>query len=74
MANIQPNRFVLQSGVVKVDYETPSFVGQPVLNLTEGSGPDPALFGVANPQARHGDRNIGNGDYPNDHRYRLDFV
>jgi hypothetical protein len=41
MANIQPSRFVLQSsnGVLKVDYETMSFVGQPVLNLTEGSGP-----------------------------------
>ena len=39
MANIQPNRFVLKSGVVKVDYETTSFIGQPVLNLTEGSGP-----------------------------------
>jgi hypothetical protein len=41
MANIQPNRFVLQSsdGRVKVDYETTSLVGQPVLNLTQGSGP-----------------------------------
>jgi len=41
MANIQPNRFVLQSqdGSTKVDYETTSFIGQPVLNLTQGPGP-----------------------------------
>jgi hypothetical protein len=41
MANISPNRFVLQSadGKTKVDYETTSFVGQPFLNLTEGPGP-----------------------------------
>jgi len=41
MANIQPNRFILQSsdGKTKVDYETTSFIGQPVLNLTEGAGP-----------------------------------
>jgi hypothetical protein len=41
MANIQPNRFVLQSndGKTKVDYETTSFVGQPILNLTQGPGP-----------------------------------
>src|SRR5215467_10262300 len=41
MPNIQPNRFVLQSndGKTKVDYETTSFVGQPVLNLTQGGGP-----------------------------------
>lgn len=41
MANIQPNRFVMQShdGKTKVDYETTSFIGQPVLNLTEGPGP-----------------------------------
>jgi len=40
-ANIQPNRFVLQSsnGVLKVDYETTGFLGQPFLNLTEGSDP-----------------------------------
>ena len=40
MANISPNRFVLQSrdGKTKVDYETTSFVGQPVLNLTQGPG------------------------------------
>lgn len=41
MANIQPNRFVLQSsdGKTKVDYETSSFIGQPVFNLTQGPGP-----------------------------------
>ena len=41
MANIQPNRFILQSndGNTKVDYETTSFVGQPILNLTQGPGP-----------------------------------
>ncbi len=40
MANIQPNRFVLQSsdGTTKVDYETSNFVGQPSFNLTQGSG------------------------------------
>jgi hypothetical protein len=41
MANIKPNRFVMQSsdGKVKVDYETTSFIGQPVLNLTQSPGP-----------------------------------
>ncbi|MBV9675525.1 MAG: hypothetical protein JO185_04275 [Acidobacteriaceae bacterium] len=41
MANIQPNRYVLQSidGQTKVDYETSSFIGQPTLNLTQGPGP-----------------------------------
>ena len=41
MPNIQPNRFVLQSqdGFTKVDYETTSLVGQPILNLSQGSGP-----------------------------------
>src|SRR5450631_843538 len=41
MANIQPNRFVLHSsdGKIKVDYEATSFIGQPVLNLTQGPGP-----------------------------------
>lgn len=40
MANIQPNRFVLQSsdGKTKVDYETSSLIGQPTLNLTQGPG------------------------------------
>ena len=38
MANISPNRFVLQSsdGTTKVDYETTSFAGSPILNLTQG--------------------------------------
>jgi hypothetical protein len=41
MANIQPNRFVLHSSDNKtqVDYETTSFVGHPILNLTQGPGP-----------------------------------
>jgi hypothetical protein len=41
MANIQPNRYVLQSndGKTKVDYETSSFLGQPTFNLTQGPGP-----------------------------------
>jgi hypothetical protein len=41
MANIQPNRFVLHSndGKTKVDYETSSFIGQPILNLTQTPGP-----------------------------------
>ena len=41
MANIQPNRYVMQSsdGKTKVDYETSSFIGQPTLNLSQGSGP-----------------------------------
>jgi hypothetical protein len=41
MANITPNRYVLQSqdGKTKVDYETSSFIGQPTFNLTQGPGP-----------------------------------
>jgi len=41
MANLQPNRFILQSsdGSIKVDYETSSFGGHPILNLTQGPGP-----------------------------------
>jgi hypothetical protein len=41
MANVQPNRYVLQSqdGKTKVDYETTGFIGQPILNLTQGPGP-----------------------------------
>jgi hypothetical protein len=41
MANLQPNRYLLQSadGKAKVDYETTSFIGQPVLNLTQSPGP-----------------------------------
>ena len=47
MANIQPNRYVLQSqdGKTKVDYETSSFVGQPVLNLTQPPGHPTRHFG-----------------------------
>lgn len=41
MANIQPNRFLLQSqdGKIKVDYETTSFIGQPIFNLTQAPNP-----------------------------------
>lgn len=40
MANIRPNRYVLESsdGTTRVDYETSSFIGQPTLNLTQGPG------------------------------------
>ena len=40
MANIRPNRYVLESsdGTIRVDYETTSFIGQPILNLTQGPG------------------------------------
>jgi hypothetical protein len=40
MANVKPNRYVMQSsdGNTKVDYETSSFIGQPTLNLTQGPG------------------------------------
>ena len=43
MANIRPNRFVLRSsdGNTQVDYETTSFLGQPVLNLKQGPGLSP---------------------------------
>src|SRR5215469_316589 len=43
MANIAPNRFVLHSsdGNTQVDYETTSFLGQPVLNLKQGPGLGP---------------------------------
>jgi hypothetical protein len=41
MANIQPNRYVLQSsdGKTKVEYDATSFIGQPILNLTFLPGP-----------------------------------
>jgi len=41
MANIQPNRYVMQSsdGKTRVDYETSGLIGQPTLNLTQGPGP-----------------------------------
>ena len=43
MANIPPNTFVLHSsdGNTQVDYETTSFLGQPVLNLKQGPGLGP---------------------------------
>ena len=58
MANIQPNRFVMQSsdGKTKVDYETTSFIGQPILNLTQGPGPIRHFSGS---QVRRVDTEIG---------------
>ena len=58
MANIQPNRFVLQSsdGKTKVDYETSSLIGQPVLNLTQGAGP---ILHFAGSQIRSVNTEIG---------------
>jgi hypothetical protein len=43
MANVAPNRFVLQSsdGNTQVDYETTSILGQRVLNLKQGPGLSP---------------------------------
>jgi hypothetical protein len=40
MANIKPNRYVLEStdGKTKVDYETSAFFGQPSVNLTQPPG------------------------------------
>jgi hypothetical protein len=60
MANIQPNRFVLQSsdGSIKVDYETSSFMGQPTLNLTQGPGLGPIRHFVGS-QIRRCDTEIG---------------
>ena len=58
MANIQPNRFELQSndGKTKVDYETTSFIGQPVLNLSQVPGP---IRHFAGSQIRRIDTEIG---------------
>jgi len=41
MANVIPNRYVMHShdGKTKVDYETTSFIGPPILNLTQAPGP-----------------------------------
>ena len=58
MANIQPNRFELHSndGKTKVDYETTSFIGQPILNLSQGPGPIRHFVGS---QIRRVDTEIG---------------
>jgi hypothetical protein len=60
MANIQPNRFVLKSidGSTKVDYETSSFIGQPILNLTQGPGLGPIRH-FAGSQIRRRNTEIG---------------
>ena len=61
MANIQPNRFVLQSndGTTKVDYETSSFIGQPTLNLTQGPSPTVPIRHFAGSQIRIRNTEIG---------------
>lgn len=61
MANIQPNRFILQSsdGKTKVDYETTSFVGQPTLNLTLGPSPTVPIRHFAGSQIRVRKTEIG---------------
>ncbi len=61
MANLQPNRFVLQSsdGNTKVDYETTSFVGQPTLNLSQGPSPTVPIRHFAGSQIRTCKMEIG---------------
>jgi hypothetical protein len=61
MANIQPNRFVLQSsdGKTKVDYETSSFIGQPTLNLTQGPSPTVPIRHFSGSQIRTRNTEIG---------------
>ena len=60
MANIQPNKFVLQSGdgSTNVDYETSSFIGQPTLNLKQGPGLGPIRH-FAGSQIRRRNTEIG---------------
>jgi hypothetical protein len=54
MANIQPNRFALQSydGHTRVDYETSSLIGQPTLNLAQGPSPITPIRHFAGSQIR----------------------
>ncbi|HEX5481314.1 MAG TPA: hypothetical protein VFZ08_01655 [Terriglobia bacterium] len=61
MANIQPNRFILQSkdGTTKVDYETSSFIGQETLNLTQGPSPTTPIRHFAGSQIRTRKTEIG---------------
>jgi len=61
MANIQPNRFVLQSsdGKTKVDYEASSFIGQPTLNLTQGPSPTVPIRHFVGSQIRTRKTEIG---------------
>jgi hypothetical protein len=61
MANIQPNRFVLQSsdGHTRVDYETSSFIGQPTLNLKQGPSPIGVIRHFAGSQIRRRNTEIG---------------
>lgn len=60
MANIQPNRYVLQSsdGSTTVDYETSSLIGQPTLNLKQGPGLGPIRHFVGS-QIRALDTEVG---------------
>jgi hypothetical protein len=55
MANIKPNRYLLQSsdGATKVEYETSNFIGQPSLNLTQGPGGPIRHFGGSQIRARN---------------------
>jgi hypothetical protein len=61
MANIQPNRYVLQSsdGITKVDYETSNLLGQPTLNLTQGPSPTVPIRHFAGSQIRARRTEIG---------------
>jgi hypothetical protein len=55
MANLNPNRYILQSsdGTTKVEYETSNFIGQPTLNLTQGPGGPIRHFAGAQIRARN---------------------
>ncbi len=61
MANIQPNRFSLQSydGHTRVEYETSSFSGQPTLNLAQGPSPITPIRHFAGSQTRPRSPEIG---------------
>ena len=54
MANIQPNRYVLESSdqKTKVDYQTTGFTGQASLNLTQGPSPIGPIRHFAGSQIR----------------------
>lgn len=77
MVNIAPNRFLLHSsdGNTQVDYETTSFLGQPVLNLKQGPGLSPIRH-FAGSQIRTLSTEFGTlvSVTSDDGGYRLDFV
>ncbi|HZQ51378.1 MAG TPA: hypothetical protein VFB14_04225 [Bryobacteraceae bacterium] len=54
MANMQPNRYVLESSdqKTKVDYQTSGFTGQASLNLTQGPSPIGPIRHFAGSQIR----------------------